>query len=177
MLRDAALAATGKLSERRYGRPVRPPQPAGVTEISFGRPGWRADKGDARFRRSIYTFQKRTAPFAFYATFDAPSGEACVVQRQVSETPLQVLSMLNDPMMVELYEAFGEALAEQARQQPVGEVVTDAFRRVCTRAPTEGEVERLSAFVTRQLQRGEPQVAWAALARALLCLDEAGSRS
>ncbi|MGC6489581.1 MAG: PSD1 and planctomycete cytochrome C domain-containing protein, partial [Planctomycetota bacterium] len=75
VVRDAALVAAGKLSPRRFGRPVRPPQPAGVTEISFGRPGWRADRGEARFRRSIYTFQKRTAPFAFYATFDAPSGE------------------------------------------------------------------------------------------------------
>ena len=177
VLRDAALLAVGKLSRRRFGRPVRPPQPAGVTEISFGRPGWRADQGEARFRRSLYTFQKRTAPFAFYATFDAPSGEACVVQRQVSETPLQTLSLLNDPMMVELYEAFGRELAEEAQQAPLREVVTRAFRRVCTRPPTDREVEALRTFVVEQQRRSDAETAWAALARALLCLDEAGSRS
>ena len=177
VVRDAALVAAGKLSPRRFGRPVRPPQPAGVTEIAFGRPGWRADTGAARFRRSIYTFQKRTAPFAFYATFDAPSGEQCVVQRQVSETPLQTLSLLNDPMMVELYEAFGADLAAQAEDAPAGEVVARAFRRACTRHPTPRERDALTDFVRRQLERAPPATAWSALARALLCLEEATTRS
>ena len=177
VLRDAALLATGKLAEQRFGRPVRPPQPAGVTEVAFGKPGWRPDEGAARFRRSLYTFQKRTAPFAFYATFDAPSGEACVVQREVSRTPLQALSLLNDPMMVELYVAFGAELAALAATHPVEDVVAIAFRRVCTRAPEDGEVAALRAFVERQRDRADPETAWSALARALLCLDEAVTRS
>ncbi len=176
-VRDAALAATGKLSSVRFGRPVRPPQPAGVTEIAFGRPGWRPDGGEARFRRSIYTFQKRTAPFAFYATFDAPSGEECVVQRQVSETPLQALSLLNDPMMVELHAAFGAALAARAAAAPVDDVLAHAFRRVCTRAPDAAELAALRGFFDRQLERVDAQTAWSAVARALLCLDEAVTRS
>jgi len=177
VLRDAALTATGQLVPQRFGRPVRPPQPAGVTEIAFGKPGWRADEGAARFRRSLYTFQKRTAPFAFYATFDAPSGEACVVQRGASQTPLQALSMLNDPMMVELYVAFGEELAALATTLPMTAVIVRAFRRVCTRAPEDQEVEALRVFLQQQLQRAEPKTAWGALARALLCLDEATTRS
>ncbi|MFN3242887.1 MAG: PSD1 and planctomycete cytochrome C domain-containing protein [Planctomycetota bacterium] len=177
VVRDAALVASGKLSETRFGRPVRPPQPKDVTEIAFGRPGWRADRGEARFRRSIYTFQKRTAPFAFYATFDAPSGESCLVQRQRSRTPLQVLSLLNDPMMVELHEAFGQALAARAQRDGVGAALVHAFRRVCTRAPEDAELDRLRAFFDRQLERTDQKTAWAAVARALLCLEEAVTRS
>ena len=177
VLRDAALVAAGKLNAERFGRPVRPPQPAGVTEIAFGKPGWRADSGDARFRRSLYTFQKRTAPFAFYATFDAPSGEACVVQREVSETPLQSLSLLNDPMMVELYDAFGAELAELAAARPIDDVITQAFIRACTRSPDHAELATLRAFMERQLERVDAATAWAATARALLSLDEATSRS
>ena len=177
VLRDAALVAAGKLNRERFGRPVRPPQPAGVTEIAFGKPGWRADKGDARFRRSIYTFQKRTAPFAFYATFDAPSGEACVVQRAASETPLQTLSMLNDPMMVELYDAFGADLAERAERHSVDAVIDHAFVRACSRAPDPAERAALRDFLDRQLARTDTATAWSALARALLSLDEATSRS
>jgi len=177
VVRDAALAATGKLSTKRFGRPVRPPQPDGVTEIAFGRPRWRADQGEARFRRSIYTFQKRTAPFAFYTTFDAPSGEECVVQRQVSRTPLQALSLLNDPMMVELFEAFGAELAARAGEAPVEQVLAHAFRRVCTRAPDNDELAVLRVFLERQLERVDAETAWSALARALLSLDEAVTRS
>ncbi|MEC7724062.1 MAG: DUF1553 domain-containing protein, partial [Planctomycetota bacterium] len=176
-VRDAALVAAGKLNRARFGRPVRPPQPSGVTEIAFGKPGWRADRGDARFRRSLYTFQKRTAPFAFYATFDAPSGEACVIQREVSETPLQTLSLLNDPMMVELYDAFGADLAARATQAEVDDVHTHAFVRACTRAPDAQELQTLRAFLKRQLARVDAATAWSAVARALLSLDEATSRS
>ena len=156
---------------------LQPGLPNGVTEIAFGKPGWRADKGDARFRRSIYTFQKRTAPFAFYATFDAPSGEACVVQREASETPLQTLSMLNDPMMVELYDAFGAELAERAERHSVDAVIDHAFVRACSRAPDLAEHATLRSFLDRQLARVDAANAWSALARALLSLDEATSRS
>lgn len=177
VLRDAALVAAGKLSRTRFGQPVRPPQPPGVTEIAFGRPKWRADQGDARFRRSLYTFQKRTAPFAFYATFDAPSGESCVVQREASDTPLQALSLLNDPMMVELQAAFGAALAERAATSNVEATLILAFRQVCTRTPDDDEVASLRAFWQRQSERTDLVTAWSAVARALLCLDEAVTRS
>lgn len=177
VLRDAALVAAGKLSPTRFGAPVRPPQPPGVTEIAFGRPNWHADRGDARFRRSLYTFQKRTAPFAFYTTFDAPSGESCVVQREASDTPLQALSLLNDPMMVELHEAFGAALAARAATTDLEATFIRAFRQVCTRTPDEDEVASLRAFWQRQAERSDPETAWSAMARALLCLDEAVTRS
>ena len=155
---------------------MRPPQPAGVTEVAIGKPKWSADDGDARFRRSLYTFQKRTAPFAFYATFDAPSGESCVVQRQVSDTPLQALALLNDPMLVELYEAFGGELATRAERHGVDATLTHAFRRVCTRTPDGDELAALRDFLHRQRERSDAATAWSALARALTCLDEATTR-
>jgi 2-keto-4-pentenoate hydratase/2-oxohepta-3-ene-1,7-dioic acid hydratase in catechol pathway len=70
-----------------------------VTEVAYGSPGWSASAGAERFRRSVYTFSKRTAPFAFYNTFDAPVGDACVARRDVSNTPLQGLTLLNDVSM------------------------------------------------------------------------------
>ncbi|MGE0143903.1 MAG: DUF1553 domain-containing protein [Planctomycetota bacterium] len=176
VLRDSVLVATAKLCDRVGGPPVRPPQPPGVTEVTFGSPSWRADDGEDRFRRSLYTFQKRTAPFAFHATFDAPSGESCVVHRASSDTPLQALALLNDPMLTELHLAFGEELAMLARQHGSDSTLTIAFRRVCTRAPAGAELDALRNFLARQLERTDPTTAWSAVGRALLCLEEAATR-
>ncbi|MCK5943055.1 MAG: PSD1 domain-containing protein, partial [Planctomycetes bacterium] len=145
-LRDAALVAAGVLSPELHGPPVRPPQPPGVTEVAFGSPKWRASDAPARFRRSLYTFQKRTAPFAFYATFDAPSGEACTARRHRSNTPLQALALLNDPMMVELAEVLGARLAEVATEHGVDEALRRGFGRVLTREPGARELAALRAF-------------------------------
>jgi hypothetical protein len=91
-----------------YGPGVRPPQPAGVTEVAYGSPKWEPSKGEDRYRRSIYTFQKRTAPFAFTTTFDGPTGEACIPRRDISNSPLQALTLLNDPMFLEIAQALGQ---------------------------------------------------------------------
>lgn len=112
VLRDTYLQASGKLSDKIGGPPVRPPQPPGITEVTFGSPKWNASQGDDRYRRSIYTFIKRTAPFAMFSTFDAPSGEACIAQRTRSNSPLQALTLLNDVMLLELARGLGEQLAQ-----------------------------------------------------------------
>ncbi|MEL7338111.1 MAG: DUF1553 domain-containing protein, partial [Planctomycetota bacterium] len=84
IIRDASLAAAGLLSEKMYGPPVRPPQPASARAANYSRSQWNASAGEDRYRRSIYTYQKRTAPFAMFTTFDAGSGEACIARRDVS---------------------------------------------------------------------------------------------
>jgi hypothetical protein len=175
ILRDAALVAAGKLSTKMFGPPVRPPQPPSVTEVAFGGSAWRASEGEDRFRRSIYTFQKRTAPFAFHATFDAPSGESCTARRHESNTPLQALALLNDPMMVELARAFGSELAAVAAESGTDAALRLAFRRVLTRPPTDRELASLREFVQRQRERQADE--WTALARVLPCLDEAMTRN
>ena len=102
LIRDAALREAGLLSEKIGGPSVFPPQPASVTtEGAYGPLKWNASTGEDRFRRSLYTFSKRTAPFALYNTFDAPTGEECLARREVSNTPLQALSVLNDTIFVE----------------------------------------------------------------------------
>ena len=85
---------------RSAGRLCVLPQPAGVTEVAYGGGRWNAAKGADRYRRSLYTYAKRTAPFAMLATFDGPSGEACVARRNRSNSPLQALTLLNDVMLM-----------------------------------------------------------------------------
>ena len=115
VIRDAALRASGLLSERVGGPSVFPPQPAGVTtEGTYGGLDWKVSPGGDRYRRGLYTFTKRTAPFAMATTFDAPSGEVCVARREVSNTPLQALTLLNDPVFEEAAQALGRLMAARA---------------------------------------------------------------
>ncbi len=107
-IRDAVLRVSGLLSEKVGGPSVFPPQPPGVTtEGAYGQLQWKVSDGPDRYRRGLYTFSKRTAPFAMFATFDAPSGEVCVARRDVSNTPLQALTLLNDPAFTEAAQALG----------------------------------------------------------------------
>src|SRR5205085_171776 len=100
--------------DRLGGPSVFPPQPSGVTsEGTYGALPWTVSAGPERYRRGLYTFSKRTAPYAMFNTFDGPSGEACVARREVSNTPLQALTLLNDAVFVEAAQALGRTLAEQ----------------------------------------------------------------
>ncbi len=116
VIRDAAMRISGLLSVRVGGPSVFPPQPAGVTtEGTYGGLDWKASPGGNRYRRGLYTFTKRTAPFAMATTFDAPSGEVCVARREVSNTPLQALTLLNDPVFEEAAQALGRLMARAER--------------------------------------------------------------
>src|SRR5262249_15914160 len=102
LIRDSLLRASGLLSEKVGGPSVFPPQPASATpEGTYGKLSWTPSQGEDRYRRGLYTFSKRTAPFAMFTTFDGPSGEACVARRDVSNTPLQALTLLNDVVFTE----------------------------------------------------------------------------
>ena len=187
-LNEQTLPASGLLVPKLYGAPVRPIQPDGVNEVSYGGSSWEASAGEDRFRRSLYTFQKRTAPFALFNTFDAPSGESCLARREVSNTPLQSLTMLNDPAIQEAALALGRFLLREPGDDSTRAVL--AFRRVLVRPPQAAEVDRLTAFVAQQrlrLRSGEldsHQIApgdhpeagelatWTLTARALFNLDE-----
>ena len=112
LIRDSVLSAAGLLSNKLGGPSVFPPQlPSITTEGAYGSLPWKVSKGEDRHRRSLYTFSKRTAPFAMFATFDAPSGEACVPRRDISNTPLQALTLLNDAMLFEAAESLGKSYA------------------------------------------------------------------
>lgn len=151
MIRDMILVAGETLSSQMGGRSVRPPQPNSVTQVAYGNPKWNASTGEDRFRRSLYTFSKRTAPFAAFTTFDGPSGETCVARRHRSNTPLQALTLLNDEMFVELVRHVGRTVnREHVDARPRVETV---FRRLLTRPPTNDELQHLQAYYARQLRR------------------------
>ena len=192
VIRDAALRAGGLLSDTMGGPGVYPPQPSGVTEVAYGGAAWPTSQGQDRYRRSLYTFTKRTAPFAMFNTFDAPTGESCLARRDTSNTPLQALTLLNDVFFIEVSQAMGRDLARQSGS--VSERIRTAFQRCLTRPPTPAELAALESFWQNQRARfqsktldanavagpanapGEASVedraAWSALARALLNLDE-----
>jgi len=196
LLRDSALSASGLLTRKLGGPSVYPPQPASVTtEGTYGAIQWAASQGPDRYRRGLYTFMKRTAPFAMFSAFDGPSGEACVARRDVSNTPLQALTLLNDVVFTEAAQAAGRL----AMSQPGGteERVRWLFRRFLVRPATDAEVMALVAFVRTQtanfaknpeaavkLTRDDPfdmdgaeRAAWVALARVLMNLDEFVTRN
>jgi len=192
MLRDAMLQASGLLSPKMYGPGVFPPQPKSVSALAYGNYQWKPSTGEDRYRRSLYTFSKRTAPFAAFTVFDAPTGENCIARRDRSNTPLQALTLLNDAMFLEM----AQALAKQAmKQHPDSEThcATAIFRTFLTRPPTTKEQTKMLAFVHEQQQRltqgdlaaeqinGDKNkdiqlAAWTMLARVIMNLDEAVSR-
>jgi hypothetical protein len=189
MIRDGTLKIAGLLSAKMGGAPVRPPQPDGVADVAYGNFKWAASTGEDRYRRSLYTFTKRTAPFALYNTFDAPTGEACIPRRDVSNTPLQALTLLNDIVFVEAAQAFGKTLAATPGDDDTK--LQAGFHRVLCRSARPDELPPLREFVKAQRARftsGEldpktfagtdaETATWTTLARALLNLDEAVTKS
>jgi hypothetical protein len=191
MVRDGTLQAAGLLSLKLGGPPVRPPQADGVSDVAYGNPKWEASAGVDRYRRSLYTYVKRTAPFALYNTFDAPTGESCIARRDVSNTPLQALTLLNDVTFVEAAQALGKLLATHNGADE--DRLDLAYERILCRRPRAGELPRLREFVQTQRERfskGEldpkafagkdadaERAAWTALARALFNLDEVVTKS
>jgi hypothetical protein len=109
MIRDQALALSGKLSMKMYGKPVMPPQPEGVWRSVYSGAKWEASQGEDRFRRAVYTYWKRTSGYPL--TFDAPSRDICTVRRETTNTPLQALVTLNDEGHIELAKGFAEQMA------------------------------------------------------------------
>jgi hypothetical protein len=189
VIRDSMVAAAGLLSTKMYGPGVRPPQPEGVTEVAYGNPKWLASTGDDRHRRSIYTFQKRTAPFAMTTTFDGPTGEACIARRDVSNSALQALTLLNDPMFVEVAQALGRGVMAAAPDD--ASRLRDLARRILSREFDAEEARDLGEYLDTQRRRiaaGEIDAAtlaggdaadaaeravWMLAARAVMNLDEA----
>jgi len=189
-IRDSALKAAGLLSLKQGGPGVYPSQnPAVTSEGTYGKVEWKPSAGSERFRRTLYTFIKRTAPFAMVSTFDGPTGESCVARREVSNSPLQALTVLNDVIFQEAAQALGKLAAEAGGDDAAR--LSLIFERCLTRKPTPEESKTLLAFVQKQRERlasgelsaekiaGAPGDAaqthalWTALSRVVLNLDEA----
>ncbi len=157
-IRDHALALSGLLSPRLGGRSARPYQPAGLWEEAGTGKSYTPDKGEGLYRRSLYTFWRRTAPPPTMLIFDAPTREVCRANRETTTTPLQALVLLNDPQFVEA----ARMLAERLWQLPGADAdarILNAFRLVIGRRPAPVELDRLRKLYSEQLARfsAEPE--------------------
>ncbi len=174
MIRDNALAAAGLLSARMGGPPVRPPQPPGLWESKVGgdRVTYDVSAGEDAWRRGIYTVWKRTSPYPSFTAFDAPARTACAVQRSRSNTPLQALVLLNDPVYVEAARALGRRMAAETQGAPLAERLRHGFRLCLSRSPGAVELAALERLWREQAAAADEPAAWHAIGTVLLNLDE-----
>lgn len=153
MLRDNALAASGLLQDQIGGKSVKPYQPPGLWEIN--NTSYQPDTGLAVYRRSLYMLIKRSVPHPTLATFDAGDRSSCVVRRQSTNTPLQALVTLNDPIYVEACKVMGE---QMCRVNNPGSAIDMIFRRLTGRLPDAKEKTMLLEARTRQLALFEKNI-------------------
>jgi hypothetical protein len=165
VIRDVALAASGLLDHRIGGPSVHPPQPDGVYKFTQIQRPWKTSTGADRYRRGLYTFFQRSAPYPALTVFDAPDANSACTRRNRSNTPLQALTLLNDQAFLEL----ARGLADRAlRDVPDGDAVRlrYAFRLCLAREPSATEAARLEKYLRLQLEeyRASPEEAQALLA-------------
>ncbi|MEO1982718.1 MAG: DUF1553 domain-containing protein, partial [Fuerstiella sp.] len=164
VIRDQALALSGLLIDTIGGKSVKPYQPAGLWKpVGFGGSNTSVfvqDKGDKLFRRSMYTFWKRTVPPPSMVTFDAPNRETCQVRRARTNTPLQALVLMNDVQYVEAARKFAERVITEGGTS-VDDRVIFAFRSVLNRRPNTTELQSLTNLYEEYLSlfRGDPESA------------------
>lgn len=157
LIRDNALAISGLLDNRIGGKSVKPYHPLGLwEEMAFGdgftEQVYVQSKGADLYRRSLYTFWKRTVPPAQMSTFDAPDREKCVARRATTNTPLQALVLMNDPTYVEASRKLAEhALIEGGRDTNAR--ISYAFRQATARKPTMAEIKVLRDLLNQQISR------------------------
>jgi len=196
-IRDNALAISGLLSSKLYGPPVYPPQPEQIwRHIGRNAPKYTTSTGDDRFRRGVYVIWRRSAPYPSFVNFDAPDRAACVISRSRTNTPLQALTLLNDPAYVEMARALVRRLLLDRPQPDAAERLRYAFRLCVAREPNSHELRHLVTTFHNQRERfaadrqaadkvagaqaaGDP-AEWAALfqiASILLNLDETITRN
>ncbi len=188
-IRDSALAAAGLLDRRIGGPSVRPYLPEGATEIGFGNfVQWPQSAGADNYRRGLYIFRQRTLPYPQLETFDAPDSAQVACKRDRSTTPLQALTLLNDPVFAEAAGALAKRVAQETESGP-GDRVRHLFRLCLARNPSAEEESRLLAYYRQQRRILESEAdaarsdqapggagletsAWTAVASVLLNLAE-----
>jgi mono/diheme cytochrome c family protein len=149
MLRDQALAVSGLLVEKLGGPSVKPYQPAGIWDVAMGKPVYDQDKGEGLYRRSLYTFWKRTVPPPVMIAFDAADRSNCAVRRQSTSTPLQALALLNDPQITEAARFVSQRMLTEGGSTP-GDRVAYAFRLITGRKANDREMTILKQMYADQ---------------------------
>ena len=198
MIRDNALAISGLLSEKMYGPPIMPYQPEKIwRSVGRNQPKWVAAKDENRFRRGAYVVWKRAAPYPSFINFDAPDRGTCTVSRGRSNTPLQALTLLNDPAYVEMALALADRIISESPSTDDRERVRYAVKLAVSRDVKEHELGILLGLLAseRAELKNQPRMvkarttisvpslklrssdmqelaAWFAVANAILNLDE-----
>jgi hypothetical protein len=196
MVRDQALALGGLLKRTIGGPSVFPYQPDGIWFVPYSGERWTESRAGDQYRRGLYTFWRRSAPYPAFLAFDAPSREVCVERRSRTNTPLQALATLNDPAFVQPAGALGRRIARESRGTPADRAAY-GFRLVLARKPRKAELDHLVALYSENLAQyrrdpaaaaamaaiavaGDPApgadraelAAWTVVANVLLNLDE-----
>jgi hypothetical protein len=159
LIRDATLRASGLLNDTVGGESIRPPQPEGVADLQYSMK-WEETRDRNKYRRGLYVFVQRTANYPLLMNFDAPDRTVSCTRRETSNTPLQPLNLMNDPVFVEA----AQALAARILEQPAAQRVGYAFRLCYARQPSGRERDLLLSFLDRR--------DWFGASRALLNSDE-----
>lgn len=200
IVRDVALAASGLLDETVGGPSVYPPAPdfLFLPPASYGPKTWKTETGRGQFRRALYTFRFRSVPYPALQAFDAPNGDFSCVRRTRSNTPLQALTSLNEPVFMECARTLAQKTVKEGGASDADKVKW-AFRRCVARLPSENESAALLKLLAKQAERfadgkhnpwelaaADPEhppelpagatpaqlAAWTAVSRVLLNLDE-----
>jgi uncharacterized protein DUF1553 len=189
LIRDATLVAGGLLLDTVGGESIRPPQPEGVADLSYSLK-WVETMGRNRYRRGLYVQTQRTALYPLLGAFDAPDRTVTCARRESSNTPLQALNLMNDPVFTEAAQALTARLLQEAASE--NERIDRAFQLCYARPPSPKERDTLASYLAqrRRLARANPKSgeampavdlervepaeasAWFGLARALLNSDE-----
>ena len=196
IVRDNALAAAGLLSTKMGGPGVFPPQPEGCMNLGQHRRNWTASTGEDRYRRAVYTYRWRATPHPALKVFDAPDAFASCTRRIRSNTPLQALTLLNDPAFFEIAQGLATRLIQEETGTDLQRIAL-GFRLCVSREPDSKELSILTAFLNKQRSiytqanaealtltgsgsikdvPAPEQAAWIMLARVLLNLDETITR-
>jgi hypothetical protein len=150
IVRDQALAIAGLLANRIGGPSVKPYQPAGLWRELNSYEDYDQGHGEDLYRRSLYTFWKRSVPPPTMANFDASSRESCVVRQNVTNTPLQALDLMNNPTYVEAARVLAQRMMKEGGATSQARIAF-AFRLATSRVPTAAEAQILQQAFTRQL--------------------------
>ena len=191
-VRDVQLYAAGLLSLRKYGPSIKPPLPSDIAALGYANSvQWKASTGENKYRRGIYIHAQRTVPYPMLATFDANDTSVACMRRENSNTPLQALTLLNDPVFFESAQALGRLMSEQIGS--LRHQIKYGFERCVSRPVTNREIDRLIKFYKDQEKliiaapqserkitgknEATPQLAaFTSLARVILNLDETVTR-
>ncbi|WKN32835.1 DUF1553 domain-containing protein [Porifericola rhodea] len=117
-IRDQALAVSGLLSTKMYGPSVMPEQPEGIWQVVYSGRQWKTSEGEDQYRRGLYTYWRRTSPYPSMIAFDSPSREFCVTRRIRTNTPLQALVTLNDPVFMQAAQALAKRMLHEGGENP-----------------------------------------------------------